>query len=253
MSMLTGSDIISIARVLSGDDDAASNYAVSDARAVTLLNDILVRFSHCFKSPTRYYGASATGLTVPAGTTTVLSGIQANDTFDISGVAAAYQTNSDNIATVLSSGLPSEMERLTVPDLIAKFDRDNQDESIPQTGENWLYWAAEPEGDATKDTTDTYKWRFWVYPAINRTQYITLRGVDRVRCTDKTHHISISATDAQYVARLLAYEMAVRQKEIEATFLAAILSPLPKQFKQMDYAGAVSSAQAQDGIEWTVD
>ena len=53
--------------------------------------------------------------------------------------------------------------------------------------------------------------------------------------------------------RQLAYEMAVHQKDLDAAFLQNILAPLPKSLRDMQYGNAITSSQAQDSIEWTVD
>lgn len=250
-SQLTGAEIITLARTLGNDDDAAGNYAISNAKALVLLNDILNRFAHCFGAQARYYGASTTGLTFTAGTTNLLTSASSPPGFDLNGITSAHQSASDNVTTVLAAGIARELPRLTVPDLIAMYDRENQDDTIQQAGADWEYWAAEREGASDAGGLD--KWRFWVYPAINRTQYLTLKAVERGGISASDKYPNLSATDAKYVARLLAYEMAVRQKDLDAQFLQNILSPLPKQLRDMQYGAAITSSQAQDSIEWTVD
>ena len=251
-TQLTAAGIINKARTLANDDDAAGNYAVSDDKALVLLNDVINRFAHCFKVQPRYYGASTTGLTFTSGTTTVVTSDSTDYTFDINNIAEAYQTNSATLATVLSNGLPTALPRLTVPDLIAKFDRDNQDAAIVATGPDWQYWAAEKIGAGTDAGGDT--WRFWVYPAINRTQYLTLKGVPRMHFNaGGNKYVDLDYTDAVYLSRLLAWEMAVRQKEMDPSFLNAILAPLPKQLREFDYGTAIPSSQSQDNVDWTVD
>ena len=252
ITQLKGSEIITLARALGNDDDAAGNYAISDAKALVLLNDILNRFAHCFTAQARYYGASTTGLTFPAGTTTILTSASSPNVFDLNGITSAHQSSSGDLATVLAAGLPTDLPRLTVPDLIAKYDRDNQDTAIPQSSTDWEYWAAEREGTAD-ETNGLDKWRFWVYPALNRTQYLTLKAVERGGISATSKYPNISATDAKYVARLLAYEMAIHQKDLDANFLQNLLAPLPKALRDMQYGNAVTSSQAQDSIEWTVD
>ena len=250
-TQLTGAQIITLARTLGNDDDAAGNYAISDSKALVLLNDILNRFSHCFSAQPRYYGASTTGLTFTAGTTNLLSSVGASSTFDLNGITSAHQSGSDDVSTVLANGIARDLPRLTVPDLIAMYDRQNQDTTIPVSGNDWEYWAAEPEGSSGTSGLD--KWRFWVYPAINRTQYLTLKAVEKGGISSSGHTPNLSLTDAKYVARLLAYEMAVRQKDLDAAFLQNILAPLPRALRDMQYGNAVTSSQAQDSIEWTVD
>lgn len=252
-TQLTGSAIITLARTFCNDDDAAGNYAISDSKALVLLNDILARYAHCFSVLPRYFGASVTGLTIPAGTTTILTNTSTDWTFDLNGITAAYQTNSATLSTVLAAGLPTEITRLTVPDIIAEFRRDNQDNAIPQSGPDWKYWAAEREGDTTENSIGFDKWRFWVYPAINRTQYLTLKGVEKMHLATNTNVPNITSTDAQYVARLLAYEMAARQPDMNPAFMQAIIAPLPKTLRDFDYNGATPASQGQDSVEWTED
>ena len=251
-TQLTGAQIITLARTLGNDDDAAGNYAISDTKALVLLNDILNRFAHCFGAQARYFGASTTGLTFTAGTTNLLTNAGSSVSFDLNGITSAHQSASDTVATVLAAGIAKDLPRLTVPDLIAMYDRANQDDTIPQASADWEYWAAEREG-GSDEATGLDKWRFWVYPALNRTQYLTLKAVERGGISTSAKYPNLSATDAKYVARLLAYEMAVRQKDLDAQFLQNILSPLPKQLRDMQYGAATPSSQAQDSIEWTVD
>lgn len=251
ITQLTGSEIISLARTLGNDDDAAGNYAISTTKALVLLNDILNRFAHCFGAQARYYGASVTGLTFTAGTTNLLTNASSPSILDLNGITSAHQSGSDDVTTVLANGIAKDLPRLSVPALIAKYDRDNQDTSISTSGSDWEYWAAEREGTSGASGFD--KWRFWVYPAINRTQYLTLKAVERGGIAGSGDYPNLSATDAKYVARLLAYEMAVRQKDLDAAFLQNIIAPLPKELRDMQYGNAVTASQAQDGIEWTED
>jgi hypothetical protein len=251
-SQLTGNGIIAIARTLANDDDAAGNYGVSDDKALVLLNDILGRFAHCFSVQPRYYGASITGLTFPAGTTTLLTSASDQWTFDLNGITDAYQTGSSSISTVLADGLPSALERKTVQEVIEMYLRDNQDTPIPQSGSDWEYWAAEREGYATEGTVASDKWRFWVYPTLNRTQHITLKGAEKSKIIHGNHIPNLTSTDANYVARLLAWEMATRLKDTDQLFLQSILSPLPRQLRaELDYGAAVSDSQRQAKVEWS--
>lgn len=252
ITQMTGNEIVTLARALGNDDDAAGNYAISNSKALVLLNDILNRFAHCFGAQARYYGASVTGLTFPAGTTNLLTTVSSANTFDLNGITSAHQSASDNVTTVLAAGIARDLPRLTVPDLIAMYDRSNQDDAIQQSGSDWEYWAAEREG-SSDEATGLDKWRFWVYPALDRQQYLTLKAVERGGISALTKYPNLSATDAKYVARLLAYEMAVHQKDLDAAFLQNILAPLPKALRDMQYGNAVTSSQAQDSIEWTVD
>lgn len=250
-TQLTGANIITLARTLGNDDDAAGNYAISDAKALVLLNEILNRFAHCFSAQARYYGASTTGLTFTAGVTNLLSSVGSSSVFDLNGITSAHQSGSDDVTTVLANGIAKDLPRLTVPDLIAMYGRDNQDTAIQTSGSDWEYWAAEPEGASGTGGLD--KWRFWVYPAINRTQYLTLKAVEKGGISASTSTPNLSLTDAKYVARILAYEMAVRQKDLDAAFLQNILAPLPRALRDLQYGNAITSSQAQDSIEWTVD
>jgi hypothetical protein len=252
-TQLTGSAIITLARTFCNDDDAAGNYAISNAKALVLLNDILARYAHCFSVQPRYFAASTTGLTFPAGTTTVLTNTSTDWTFDLNGITSAHQTNSSVLATVLANGLPTDLERLTVPEIIAKFGRDNQDDAIPSSSSDWMYWAAEREGDSTENATGYDKWRFWVYPALNRTQYLTLKGVEKMHLASASNIPNLTSTDAQYVSRLLAYEMSARQPDMNPTFMQAIVAPLPKSLREFDYNAATPASQGQDSVEWTED
>jgi hypothetical protein len=248
-NQVTGAAIITRARGICSDADANGNYAVSDTVMLTKLNGILKRWAQNFGTQPRYYGASVSGLTFTAGLTNVLTNTSTAWTFDINEIADAYQSDSNTIATVLAATLPEALERKTVPEILELYGREtSQWSAIQQTSTDWRCWAAEREGDSTENATGFDKWRFWVYPALSRTQYLTLKAVEQMTLATATNYANVDATHAEYIAHFLAWENGFIQKEMDPQRLSNMLAPVPDKVKRIYYGEGVNRAQLQGHI-----
>jgi len=246
----TGAAIISRARGICNDDDANGNFTVSATLALTKLNGLLKRWAQNFGVEPRFYGASVTGLTFAAGATNMLTSASSAWAFDLNEISDAYQSNSDTIATVLAATPPPGLERKSVAEILALYDRETaQWSAVQQGGTDWSCWAAEREGDSTENATGFDKWRFWVYPALSRVQYLTLRASEQMNLASASNYANVDATHAEYIAHFLAWEMAREARETDPQRLENILAPVPQEVRQQYYFQGVHRTQLQDTVK----
>ena len=239
----TGAEIISLARVFAQDNDASSNYAVSDADALILLNDVLMRWTTNVKSKGLYLGASATGLTFTSGTVYKETGDNTASGMRITEFTSFHPSNS----STLSFPVAPALERVSVQDIQAMLGYDG-DTALSASANEWTHVAAEKTQDATSSGQE--KWRVWTYPVINRTRYLNVLVPVYTQLSASTVRPDIEEADANTVARFLAYEMACLKREADPSKRDSILALVPKEVVQQMQGGAIAAALAQDRVDW---
>jgi hypothetical protein len=237
MTQETGTEILARARILCQDNDSASNFSVSAANALILLNDILISLSNNARVKPKWIGASVSGLTFAAGASSKVTTSDINAT----EIESFHQSNSSTAAAPFSPAI----ERVSVQEMLALHDYDG-DNVLTSGGTEWLKVAAEKSQDLTAAGVEV--WRVWVYPVINRTRYIHLRVPSPVTIGNIGDKPDLDTVDSRVVSRLLAYEMARLNKENSADFLNGILAPVPKEVVSLVYGGAVRGSQLQDHV-----
>src|SRR3990172_5651491 len=72
MAQETGTQILARSRIYAHDDDASGNYANSDVKALSMLNDVLVSLSNNVRVKPKWIAAATSGLTFAAGEASVV-------------------------------------------------------------------------------------------------------------------------------------------------------------------------------------
>lgn len=239
-TQLNGGQIIERARVFAQDNAANSNFAVSDADALILLNDILVSYQHNFKTKPKWLSASTTGLTFTAGVASLVT----TDDLGVSEIESFHQSSSSGITYPLSPAI----ERVSVQEILELFDSDGTTTPGARASE-WTHVAAEKSmTDTTGGGSPNERWRIWAFPVIDQTHYMHLRVPGRTYLANGGEHPDLDLADALIVSRLLAYEMAKLKKETTQAFLENILSGVPKEILGARYGVGLRGAQLQDNI-----
>lgn len=237
MTQDTGTQILSRARLFSQDDDGAGNYAVSDTKALTLLNDILLTLNNNVAVKPKWVNAATSGLTFTSGTASKLT------TGDVGAteIESFHQSNAATITFPPSSAI----ERVSVQEILEMFDYDGNT-ALAASAAEWTHVAAE------KSQTDTSAgvevWRVYAFPVINTTRYIHLRVPAPVQITALTQTPDLDPADSRIASRLLAFEMARLKKDMSPEFLNNIVRLVPQDILDMRYGGAVRASQLQDHI-----
>lgn len=243
MAQRTGTAIISLARVYAQDNDTNSNFAVIASDALTLLNDVLMRWSFNVRSKPKYLAATTTGLSFNSGDVYKEAGDNTGSTMRISEFSNFHPANT----SALSFPLPPGLKRVTVDEIKALLGFDGDNALTPGASE-WSHVAAEKTQDATAAGAE--KWRVWGYPVINRTRHMTVEAAVYTQLAAANDIPDIEEADANVVARFLAWEMARLKKEAGQSFLDSILSPVPREVVEQMHGGAIASALAQDRPDW---
>ena len=238
MAQETGTQILARARIKAQDNDTvAGNYAVSDADALILLNDILVSVSNDVAVKPKWIAASASGLTFTSGTASKVTTTDLN----ITEIESFHQSNSDAIA----HPLPPAIERVSVQQILEMYGADG-DNAVSADASEWTHVAAE------KSQTDTAAgveyWRVYAYPVINRTRYIHLRVPAPVTITALTDKPDVDTVNSRYLSSLLAYKIAKLKKETSPQFLQGILEEVPQSVISAAFGQAVRASQLQDHV-----
>ena len=145
-------------------------------------------------------------------------------------------------AAALSYQLPKPFDRKTVDEILAFYDDPADGTAVPQSSGHFQYFAVEKTGENQE------QWRVWVYPALNRTRYLTIKAPVYVVLSALTGTPDVDEVDARYISRFLAYEMTRKQKETSATFLGELLRPVPASLQRQYFNQAVASWQLQSGV-----
>lgn len=235
----TGTLILARARVFAQDNAANSNYAVSDADALILLNDILRTFAHNVKAKPEWVPASSSGLTFAAGVAVKIT------TSDVGLGASEIESFHQSGTSSISYPLSPAIERVSVQQIMEMFDYDGDTAIGPQASE-WTHIAAEKAHSDTAGGQE--RWRVWAYPVIDRTRYVHIRIPSQVSITALTDTPDIDTTDSTIISRFLAYEIAKLKKETTQAFLDNIIATVPKELKAQMYGAAVRNSQLQDHV-----
>lgn len=226
-NQLICSQIISLARIWAQDNDASSNFGVSTTTAQSVLNTLASNWMHQVLKRPQYIPASTSGLTFSAGDTSKVTGGSVN--FEEFG--DAYQATS----TALSFPLAAPLKRVTVDEIIEMYALQPGDTPQRFSG-NWTYYAAEK----TTDQQDLF--RVWVFPALDRTAYLTMKVMLGDNPTAGSDAIDIPYEHGVHLARFLAADMAMlnnRQDLVEG-----IMSVVPAQYRQLMSGDAYQAMQA---------
>lgn len=235
----TGTQILQYARYLAGDNDSNS-YGVDATYALELLNDLLLVWSDSIiNRPTRI-SATTSGLTYAAGEVTK----DITGSVDAASIISVHQSNAASVPTVLAERLeylrPEEMEALQEDDGSGILAASRQ-----QSGD-WQYWSFHK----TADSQDRY--RVLVWPALNRTAYLTVVAPVQLALSAITETPDISPAHARYVARLLAYDIA-RHNEMPDQWCDRILSRVPEEILVPVLGRAVRVTQQAGSIRSVED
>ena len=238
MAQETGTQIVARARTIAQDDDANSNYGVSDTRALALLNDIAVSLTNNVRAKTKWIGATNSGLVFTSGLATKLT------TADIK-VTEIESFHPSNSAT-LSFPVAPALLRVSVQEMMVLLNYDG-DNALASAAAEWTHVAAEKAQNDTASGVEA--WRVWGYPVINRTRYMTIKApVPQVVMSDLTETPDIDSVDSILLSRILAYEMARLKKDNSQSFLDSTLRGVPKDIVTALYGSGVRKSQLQDGI-----
>ena len=208
--MPTGTQMLALARIRAQDADTA-NPAVSDAQALSLLNDILTDWYGEGTSRRVHLAASSSGATFAAGAcTALLSG-------EIESVGAAYQSASSSVTEPVGEPL----RRIGVEDIKTLLGpQDDGTFLAAGAGEDFDCWAIEPFSSGTS------LWRIHVHPRLAVEKHLTLEIATSAPMSALSETPPLTRRDAAIVTRFLAWEMARLQKR-PADFLDQLLARIP--------------------------
>lgn len=237
MAQETGTQILARARLFA-QDTATTSPAVSDANALILLNEVLVRFTQDTEQKVSPLAASGTGLTFAANQT-----MQAS-TYEIEEPLSFHPSDTNAANNLLSPAL----QLISVREMLDIYDDAGAGTQTGASSE-WKLVAFEKVGggseNAARDFITVYVW-----PPLNRTRYMTVRAAQPVTITALTKYPDISQRDAHIVSRLLAWEMA-RLHTREQDFLQEILAPVPKQVLESYFRSGARGAWLPSGVKST--
>jgi hypothetical protein len=241
MAQLTGIQIGYKARIWAQDTDPIDP-AVNSDEELSLLNDVLLRFTGDVESKELLVSATTSGLTFAANTAVATT--SASDLYD--HILAAYPSDSASVPTVLPPGLTL----WTVKEMLDAYNNDGSGTVTGSGTREWQAYAWERVAGSTADTGST-SIRVYVYPALAATRYLTLRVPKNVMISSLAATPDLSIREAHIVARLLAWEMA-RLHQRDGEFLQQILAPLPngildRYFEAAKTHGWMQAAPAYTG------
>lgn len=240
MAQQTGTQVVALARLFA-QDTATSNPAVSDANALLLLNDVLLRYAGDVAGKQSLIPASTSGLTFAANAAVVET--NASDLYD--HILDAYPSNSTSNPTILPDGL----SLWTVEQMLEAYRNEGSGTTTGSGTREWQAYAWERVAAATAITGST-SLRVWVWPALAATRYLTIRVPKIVVLDALTDTPDLSRREAQIVARLLAWEMG-RLHTRDDGFLQQILSPVPEAVLNAYFESAKTHGWMQSGIKET--
>jgi len=226
VAQLTGTQIVALARLLCQDTSTVSP-AVTDAEALLLLNDVILRYNQDVEAKENLVSATTSGLTFPAGTVVVTTSA------DVGEILSAHPSDS---ASVNALQTPS-LALWTVREMLDAHS-DAGAGTTPQGASSEFSafaWEKVQEG------TESEKARVYVWPALNRTRYLTLRTVPPTTLSALTGTPPVDERGGRIIARFLAWEMG-RLHTQDDGFLQQILAPIPQQVLEAYFKSAMKSA-----------
>lgn len=238
MAQMTGTEILALARLHA--QDQGSSPAVVDADALLLLNDHLLRWGQDVDVRVTDLSAASSGCTVPAGASNVVL----TDT-TIEDILTFHPSAGNTVSYPLSP--PLGPSRVGVDRIWAEYNRIVPGNQQVISGNQWTLWACE------RDTENSDAWNVHVYPALTTQGFATLRVTKRLAINALTDTPDITYRAGRIVARLLAWDMAHKQKQNDNAWLDGILMPIPQQvltkwFGQARFAGASQNSQRDFGV-----
>lgn len=213
MAQPTAANIISDARVFA-QDTATTNHAVSDANALILLTDVLLRYEGDVEQKEQLVAASSSGLSFSAGE------MVKTTSADMGHLLAAFPSDSASVNTLQTPALAL----WTVRDMLDAYNDSGAGTGVPASSSEFQAWAWEKVAEGTPSE----KVRVYVYPPLNRTRYLTLRQTPYNVTTATSDTVDADPRKRKLLARLLAWEMA-RLHTRDEGFLQQILAPIPAQ------------------------
>lgn len=213
MAQPTAADVIAKARLLAQDTSTVSP-AVSDANAVLLLQDCLLRFNGDVEQKETLLSATTSGMTFAANDTVKTTSV------DVGELLAAHPSNSASVNTLQSAPLAL----WTVREMLDRYSDTGSGTALTGQSGEFQAWAWEKVVEGTKSE----KARVYIWPPLNVTRYLTLRSAayDVVTATGDT--VDLNPRSVWLVARFLAWEMG-RLHTRDNDFLQQILAPIPKR------------------------
>lgn len=240
MALKTGTLILAKARLFA--QDTAASPAVSDANALILLNDVLLRFSGDVSNRSHLVAASVSGLSFSADEAIKQTTLSVDY---VDELLAAHPSDTNAANTV-----PTPALTLWTVDQMLDAYNDTGDGSLTGSGTEWQAWAWERVSVVGGAGTQE-QFRVYVYPALSVTRHLTLRVSRNVTISALTETPDLSLREADVVSRLLAWEMARLHTRDEA-FLGQILAPIPEDIlKRMYRSASLTGNWGQGGMKYT--
>jgi hypothetical protein len=230
MAQLTGSDILNLARIKAFDNDTVNgNYAVGATDALTLLNDVLLKFTMNVRGKFKYVSSSVSGFSFGVGQVEVTS--LAYSTFAAQDIIAAYPTPG---GTDVTGPWGKELTRISAEE-IRLLINDSNNVGTTQSGNanEWTYYAVEEPAGAPGGGP----WRMYVWPPINRARSVTLKTAPIVALTLISDTPDVSELDAHHVSSFLAVEM-LKAQRVDDSYLQRVQSDIPKWMRDL-YTGDI--------------
>ena len=243
MAQRTGTNILALARIHAQDNDVNSNFGVIAADALILLNDVLMRWTTNVRVKDKYIGGTATGLSFSSGEVYKETGDNTLVGMRIAEFASFHPASVGTVAFPLAPAL----ERVTVEQIQVLLGYDG-DTALTAAASDWTHVAAEKTQDATAAGVE--KWRVWAYPVINRSRFLTVNVPVYTQLAAIGDIPDIEESDANTVARFLAWEIAGLKRETDQAFLNKILAPIDPAIVQAMNGGAIAGAMLQDYVDW---
>lgn len=231
MAQLSGTDILNLARIKALDNDTVNgNYAVTATDALTLLNDVLIKFTMNVRGKFKYVSSSISGFSFGIGQVEVTS--LTYGTFAAQDIMAAYPTPD---STDVTGPFGKELLRISVEE-IRLLINDSNNLGTTQSGNanEWTYYAVEePAGLAGP-------WRMYVWPPINRARNVTLKTAPIVALAAIGNVPDMSELDAHHVASFLSIEM-LKAQRVDDSYIERVFSDIPKWMRDL-YVGDIKEA-----------
>lgn len=213
MAQPTAASAITIARVLAQDTSAVSP-AVSDANAVILLADVMLRWNGDVETKDQLLAASTTGLTFAAGDTVKTTSV------DVGELISAHPSDTDAVNTLQTR----KLDLWTVRQMLDAYNDSGSGTSVPASSSELQAWAWEK----VQESTESEKARVYVWPPCSRTRHLTVRHAPYNVPSATSSTLDLNPRSLRIVARFLAWEMA-RLHTRDESFLQQILAPIPKE------------------------
>lgn len=232
MAQPTAADVIAIARLFS-QDTSSVNPAVSDANAVVLLSDVLLRYTGDVDQKQRLLAASTSGLTFAAGDTVKTTSV------DVGELLSAHPSDTSAVNTLQTPALAL----WSVRDMLDAYNDSGSGTSVPAASSEFQAWAWEK----VREGTESEKARVYVYPPCSSTRHLTVREAQYSTVSATSSTVDLNPRAIRIVARFLAWEMA-RLHTRDEGFLSQILAPIPKEVMNAYFESGVKGSWRPSGV-----